>query len=249
MRDFLDDEFSDDSLEESRNPQPQSCFGQKFEKYVGRLLVTTIILDGSDWIMFNRQDETYATTLEAELGEKNIVSSIGTAGFISTMEPNSEDSSGAGTVFEVATKEDIAELQRYAYEKFLEEFDNHILYFRVTNWLQGEMFDVCMLPMGDLAYHLGIRPVVALSIEGDGILCREGLPLDFEEITHACNVLPKHENWALVYELFYVLDPNIRFKSIMAGGRDPLMLLGELLQRFVDEMLDHRVCLACKYPP
>ena len=113
MRDYLDDNFSDDSLEENpRNPRPQSCFGQTFEKYIGRLLVTTIILDGSDWILFNRQDQNYGTNLEAELGQKNIVSSVGSVGFVASMEPNSEDSSGAGTVFEVATKEDVAELQR-----------------------------------------------------------------------------------------------------------------------------------------
>ena len=110
MRDA--DEFSDDSLEDNHNPRPQSCFGQTFEKYVGRILVTTIILDGSDWIMFNRQDNDYATTLEAELGQKNIISSVGSVGFVASMEPNSEDSSGAGTAFEVATKEDIAHLKR-----------------------------------------------------------------------------------------------------------------------------------------
>ena len=76
------------------------------------MLVTTIILDGSDWIMFNQQDHTYGTTLEAELGRKNIISSVGTAGFVSTMEENSDVSSGPSTVVEVATKADIAELQR-----------------------------------------------------------------------------------------------------------------------------------------
>lgn len=111
-RDFLDGNFSDDSLEENDYPKPQGCFGQTFEKYISRILVTTIILDGSDWIMFNRQDNSYGTTLEAELGQKNIATSIGTAGFIASMEPNSDDSSGAGTVFEVATAEDVAELQR-----------------------------------------------------------------------------------------------------------------------------------------
>ena len=109
MRDS--DAFSDDSLEDNHNPQPQSCFGQTFEKYVGRILVTTIILDGSDWILYNRQDNEYATTLEAELGQKNIISSIGTVGFIASMESNSDESSGAGTVFEVATKEDLGHLK------------------------------------------------------------------------------------------------------------------------------------------
>ena len=56
MRDFLDDQYSDDSLEDRGYPKPQGCFGQTFEKYIGRLLVTTIILDGSDWTLFNLQD-------------------------------------------------------------------------------------------------------------------------------------------------------------------------------------------------
>ena len=109
MRD--NDDFSDDSLEDNHNPCPQSCFGQTFEKYVGSILVTTIILDGSDWIMYNRQENDYATTLEADLGQKNIITSVGTAGFIATMESNSDESSGAGTVFEVATKEDLGHLK------------------------------------------------------------------------------------------------------------------------------------------
>ena len=107
------DDLSDDSLEDNHNPRPQSCFGQTFEKYVGRILVTTIILDGSDWTLFNRQDNDYATTLEADLGQKNIISSVGSVGFVASMESNSDNSSGAGTVFEVATKDDLESLRRY----------------------------------------------------------------------------------------------------------------------------------------
>jgi len=110
------------------------------------------------------------------------------------------------------------------------------------------MFDSCMLPMGDLAYHLAIRPVSDLSVEGDGLSVREGFPLNLK-IDHPFNTLPKHQQWSLVYELCYQLDPNVKYDIIMRSGRDPLMLLGECLLRFVDEMLDHRVCLACKYPP
>ena len=102
--------------------------------------------------------------------------------------------------------------------------------------------------MGDLAYHLAIRPVSDLSIEGNGLSVREGLPLDLV-LKHPFNVLPNHQQWALVYELFYMLDPNVKYDVILSGGRDPLMILGECTLRFVDELLDHRVCLACKYPP
>ena len=118
----------------------------------------------------------------------------------------------------------------------------------MTEWLHDEMFDACMLPMGELAYHLAIRPVSALSIEGDGLSCREGLPLDLK-INHPSSLLPKANQWALVYELFYNLDPNEKYLIIMGGSRDPLMMLGDCLLRHVDALLDHRVCLACKYPP
>ena len=102
--------------------------------------------------------------------------------------------------------------------------------------------------MGELAYHLAIKPVSAISIEGDGLGLREGLPLNLK-MDHPYNVLPKHQQWALVYEHVYMLDPNVSFMTILAAGRDPLMLLGDCLLRHVDDLLDHRVCLAVKYPP
>ena len=63
--------------------------------------------------MHNQQDTDYATRLHAELGEKNIISSMGSVGFVASMEVNSgESSSGITTEYEVATREDVAELQR-----------------------------------------------------------------------------------------------------------------------------------------
>ena len=121
-------------------------------------------------------------------------------------------------------------------------------YFSITDWIHDETFDPCMLPMGELAYHLAIKPVSAISIEGDGLGLREGLPLNLK-MDHPYNVLPKHQQWALVYEHVYMLDPNVSFMTILAAGRDPLMLLGDCLLRHVDDLLDHRVCLAVKYPP
>ena len=77
------------------------------------MLVTTFVLDGNDWLLYNHQDEACGTALEAELGRKDICTSIGSAGFIASMESNSDDtSSSVGTAFELATPEDIAELQR-----------------------------------------------------------------------------------------------------------------------------------------
>ena len=99
-------------MEDNGYPQPQSAFGQLFERYVNRVLVTTFILDGSDWIIYNRQDQDYATRLHAELGAKDICTSIGSAGFVASMERNDDESSGTCTAFEQATHEDILELQR-----------------------------------------------------------------------------------------------------------------------------------------
>ena len=116
------------------------------------------------------------------------------------------------------------------------------------NWLHDECFDQSMLPMGELAYHLAIKPVSDISIEGDGLCVREGLPLNLK-IEHPFNVLPKADQWALVYELVYMVDPVEKPEVILSIGRDPLMLLGECLLRHEDDLLDHRVCLAVKYPP
>ena len=111
-REALRDDFSDDSLDDTDKPHPRSCFGQLFEEYVDNMLVTTFVLDGNDWLLYNHQDMEYGSSLENDLGQKDICTSVGSAGFISSMEPNSDDSSGAGTAFEVATPDDIAELQR-----------------------------------------------------------------------------------------------------------------------------------------
>ena len=51
--------------------------------------------------------------------------------------------------------------------------------FRVKSWLHSDDFDVALLPMGQLAYHLAIRPSSEYTIQGDGLLCREGLPFGF----------------------------------------------------------------------
>ena len=120
--------------------------------------------------------------------------------------------------------------------------------FSVTNWLQDVRFDACLLPMGDVGYHLSIRPVTEFSIEGDGLSCREGLPLGLE-IKHPFNVLTKRHQWSLVYELAYMRDPNEEPALFTHISRDPLMFLGEHLLRHHDELLDHRTCLNVKYPP
>ena len=102
--------------------------------------------------------------------------------------------------------------------------------------------------MGDLGYHLAIRPTTEFSIEGDGLSCREGIPLDLE-LNHPFNVLPKMHQWSLVYELAYMMDPNMKPELFSRLSRDPLMFLGEHLLRHDDELLDHRTCLNVKYPP
>ena len=95
---------------EEMNPLPLSCFGELATEYVEKTLLTTFILDGADWLHFNNQDSP--SSLLQDLGQKTIEMSIGTAGFIASMEERSEPSSDEGTVFECSTPEDVAELQR-----------------------------------------------------------------------------------------------------------------------------------------
>ena len=121
------------------------------------------------------------------------------------------------------------------------------LYFRVTSWLQSENFDPCMLPMGELAYHLAIRPSSEYSIEGDGLTCRESIPLDLE-VKHPFNIMDKHSQWALVYEILYLMNPVKKYNLICSVSRDPLGMLSELLLRHDDDQLDHLACLPFKYP-
>ena len=101
--------------------------------------------------------------------------------------------------------------------------------------------------MGDLAYHLGIRPATEYSLEGEGLLCRESLPIGLQ-VSHPFNALDKHSQWGLMYEHLYQLDPNAEFQIIMSVSRDPLLVLRELLLRHDDAQLDHKSCLAVKYP-
>ena len=127
------------------------------------------------------------------------------------------------------------------------EFHLFMICFSVTSWLQSEEFDPCILPMGPLAYHLAIRPSTEYSLEGEGLLCRESLPIGLQ-ITHPFNAMHRHQQWSLVYEHLYQMDPNAEFKIIMSVARDPLLLLRELLLRHDDTQLDHKSCLAVKYP-
>ena len=99
-------------MRDDKNPMPASCFGQLAAEYIEKTLMTTFILDGADWLLFNQSSENFPTTLHQELGEKSIAMSVGTAGFITSMEASSDISSGAGTVHEFASPADIAELRR-----------------------------------------------------------------------------------------------------------------------------------------
>ena len=95
---------------EEMNPLPLSCFGELATEYVERNLLTTFILDEADWLHFGAQEAS--SSLLQDLGQKTIEMSVGTAGFIASMEERSEPSSDEGTVFECSTPEDVAELQR-----------------------------------------------------------------------------------------------------------------------------------------
>ena len=101
--------------------------------------------------------------------------------------------------------------------------------------------------MGRLAYHLAIRPATEYSIEGDGLVARESLPLNLQ-VNHPFNIMDKYHQWGLMYEMLYSLDPNVHFKLIMSVSRDPLRALREILLRHDDALLDHRSCVSVKYP-
>ena len=122
-----------------------------------------------------------------------------------------------------------------------------LCYFSVKKWIQSESFDVALLPMGELAHHLGIRPCTEYTIQGDGLICRESLTINLV-VRHPFNVLNKSSSWSLLYEILYQVDPTKDFLQVLSVARDPLAFLGELLLRHDDALLDHRVCLACKYP-
>ena len=94
------------------NPLPLSCFGELASEYIERNLLTTFILDGADWLHFENQTSSSSSALLQDLGQKTIEMSIGTAGFIASMEERSEPSSDEGTVFECSSPEDVVELQR-----------------------------------------------------------------------------------------------------------------------------------------
>ena len=104
-----------------------------------------------------------------------------------------------------------------------------------------------MLPMGDLAYGLLIKPTSEHSIEADGILVREGVPMGLKAENKIVK-MPKFRQWSLVYEALYQLNPEVDYSAIMQVSRDPLLMLHHLLQRHDDTNLDHLCCLAAKYP-
>ena len=104
-----------------------------------------------------------------------------------------------------------------------------------------------MLPMGELAYALLMKPTSEHSIEANGILVREGIPLGFKAENRIVK-MPKFRQWSLIYEALYSLNPEADYEAILHVARDPLLMLHHLLQRHEDNELDHLCCLAAKYP-
>ena len=86
---------------------PRTCFGQVAAEYVDNQLVTTFMMDSDGWTIVNDVDDVVAVAV----AERQDVMSLGTAGFIASMERDDDDS-GASTVVEVASSEDLADLQR-----------------------------------------------------------------------------------------------------------------------------------------
>ena len=88
---------------------PATCFGQSSCEYIDGKLVTTFMIDSDGWTVVNDLDEVHAVAV----ADRADIMSAGTAGFIASMErdPNHSGSS-ADTVLEVATVEDLAELNK-----------------------------------------------------------------------------------------------------------------------------------------
>ena len=89
---------------------PRTCFGQVAAEYVDNQLVTTFMMDSDGWTIVNDVDDVVAVAV----AERQDIMSVGTAGFIASMERD-EDDSGASTVVEVASPEDLADLRRYVW--------------------------------------------------------------------------------------------------------------------------------------
>ena len=242
------------SIRNNLKSLPTQCFRQLSTEYDDNILITTYILDGNNWLVDCNITEPLESTLEADLSSKGIVISSGTASFIASMESaddaDSDISSDVGTVLDAASPNDIREIRRYCYRLqviYLLIFLKFSNLLRVKTWLQSEEFDPVLLPMGKLAYHLAIRPRSEYKIQADGLLCREDIPFGLV-LKHPFVVMDKSSQWQLLFDLLYQVDPTVNYLQILSMTRDPLAFLGELLRRHDDEHLDHRICLACKYP-
>ena len=87
---------------------PATCFGQVSAEYLDNQLVTTFMIDSDGWTIVNDHDDVCAVALSS----RSDVMSVGTAGFIASMEHEDGSGSDVGTVLEVASPEDLQELQK-----------------------------------------------------------------------------------------------------------------------------------------
>ena len=104
-----------------------------------------------------------------------------------------------------------------------------------------------MMPMGPIAYHLAICPTTEFSIEGSGLIVREGIPPG-KVLKHPWNMITRFDQMKLIYDAMYPLHPLKNVDTILSSYRDPLYALNEHLLRHHDEKLDHRDCLQVRYP-
>ena len=73
--------------------------------------MSTYVLDGANWVLYNPKDEECAEGRRVREADLEVQMSEGTAGFISSMEAADNDSD-AGTTYELASADDVKELQR-----------------------------------------------------------------------------------------------------------------------------------------
>ena len=98
--------------EGSAGRMPSTCFGIPSSEYVEGVMISTYVLDDSKWVLYNARDEECALARQVANADHEIQVSEGTVGFVTSMEPRDDDDSDIGTVCELASAADVAELRR-----------------------------------------------------------------------------------------------------------------------------------------
>ena len=91
-------------------------------------------------------------------------------------------------------------------------------------------------------------PLTEVRLESTGFVVRESLTQDFK-IDYPLMPVHTHDQWRMIYD--NLLDFDVEhgdLSGFFSYVKDPFMILHYLLQRSPDGELQHRCCLATKYP-